>query len=158
PDPITAPTSDELQRIIYRADLPARPGFTAIRSPAELNRRPTNIGVLGPYVSVLAGHQDYVENCAFLSAAQVVGSAAQLRQIRERAYDGVLDFRSNLDGAVPVRQRRLTLERIADQLGELELDLSFAVEAAADLGLLVPSLRVESYHAELYESMSLHHR
>jgi hypothetical protein len=32
-------------------------------------------------------------------------------------------------------------KRIADQLGDLELELSYSVEASADLGLLVPSLR-----------------
>ena len=53
------------------------------------------------------------------------------------------------------RDRRRTLERIADQLGDLELELSYSVEASADLGLLVPSLRVESFHNALYESMSL---
>ena len=53
------------------------------------------------------------------------------------------------------RDRRRTLERIADQLGDLELELSYSVEASADLGLLVPSLRVESYHDALYDSMGL---
>ena len=53
------------------------------------------------------------------------------------------------------RDRRRMLERIADQLGDLELELSYSVEASADLGLLVPSLRVESFHNALYESMSL---
>jgi len=53
------------------------------------------------------------------------------------------------------RDRRRILERIADQLGDLELELSYSVEASADLGLLVPSLRVESFHHALYESMSL---
>ena len=47
------------------------------------------------------------------------------------------------------------LERIADQLGDLELELSYSVEASADLGLLVPSLRAESFHNALYESMGL---
>ena len=60
--------------------------------------------------------------------------------------------------ALPVRQRRLTFERIADLLGELELELSFSVEATADLGMLIPSLRVEGYHNDLYQSMNLAHR
>jgi hypothetical protein len=53
------------------------------------------------------------------------------------------------------RWQRRTLERIADQLGDLELELSYSVEATADLGLLVPSLRAESFHNALYESMGL---
>src|SRR3954447_7440871 len=137
---------------------PSQPGSDAIRIPAELNRRPTSIAAVGSYVSVVAGHQEYVENTTFLSATQVVGSAAQLREIRERAYECVRDFRQNRDEAFPVRQRRLTFERIADLLGELELDLSFAVEATADLGMLVPSLQLENYHNDLFESMNLAHR
>ena len=38
---------------------------------------------------------------------------------------------------------------------DLELELSYSVEASADLGLLVPSLRAGSFHHALYESMGL---
>ena len=37
------------------------------------------------------------------------------------------------------------MEFLADELGNLELDLSFSVEASADLGLLIPLLRIESF-------------
>jgi hypothetical protein len=70
----------------------------------------------------------------------------------------VRQFRSfeAADGSTQARRR--TLERIADQLGDLELELSYSVEATADLGLLVPSLRAESFHNALYESMGLAER
>jgi hypothetical protein len=51
--------------------------------------------------------------------------------------------------------RRHTMERMANQLGNLELELSFSVESAADLGLLVPSLRVAGYHDALFQCMGL---
>lgn len=156
--PNDAPDEDQIQRTIYRADLPCRPEFSSIRYPAELNRRPATVGALGPYVSVIAGHQDYVENAILLSAVQTVGSSLRLRQIRERAYDCVRTFRASSDEPQPTRQRRLTLEGIADSLVDLELELSFSVEATRDLGMLVPSLRVESYHDALCESTDLTHR
>jgi hypothetical protein len=131
------PDEDVLQRVIYRADLPYRPQHSAIRYPAELNRRPATLAALGPYVSVVGGQQDYVENGVLLSGVQAVGTAAQPLSIRER---------------------RLILENLADRLGDLELDLSFSVEATADLGLLVPALRVEAFHYALYESMSMARR
>ena len=86
---------------------------------------------------------------------QAVAAAAQLRAIRQAAYEDVRLFRS-LE-AVPgrTRERRRMLERIADQLGDLELELSYSVEATADLGLLIPSLRIESFHNALYDSMGL---
>ena len=106
-------------------------------------------------MSVICGHPDFMQNAIFVSAVQAVGAAAQLRAIRQAAYADVRQFRSleAADGTTPARRR--TLERIADQLGDLELELSYSVEATADLGLLVPSLRAESFHNALYDSMSL---
>ncbi|HUY46042.1 MAG TPA: hypothetical protein VMV92_09995 [Streptosporangiaceae bacterium] len=146
---------DELQRLIYRADLPYRKEYSAIRYPAELNRRPGWLAAVGPYVSVVCGHSGFIENAVFLSAVQAVAAAAQLRAIRQAAYADVRLFRDVEAAGGTTRDRRRMLEHIADQLGDLELELSYSVEASADLGLLVPSLRVESFHNALYESMSL---
>jgi hypothetical protein len=156
--PESMPDDDTLQRMVYRADLPMRDGSSSIRYPAELNRRPTTRGALGPYVSVLVGLQDYVENAALLSAVLVVAASSRLRQIRDAAYRGVAQLRASTDDAVPTRQRRLALEDMANTLRNLELDLSYSVEAAADLGMLIPALRVESYHEALIDSMSLDRR
>ena len=146
---------DALQRLIYRTDLPFRKEYSAIRYPAELNRRPGWLAAVGPYVSVVCGHSDFIENAVFLSAVQAVAAAAQLRAIRQAAYADVRLFRNLEATGGTTRDRRRVLERIADHLGDLELELSYSVEASADLGLLVPSLRVESFHNALYESISL---
>ena len=106
-------------------------------------------------MSVVCGHPDFIENAVFLSAVQAVAAAAQLRAIRQAAYADVRLFRDVEAAGGTTRDRRQMLGRIADQLGDLELELSYSVEASADLGLLVPSLRVESFHNALYESMSL---
>jgi hypothetical protein len=148
-------SEDVLQRLVYRTDLPYRKEYSAIRYPAELNRRPGWLAAVGPYVSVICGHSDFIENAVFLSAVQAVAAAAQLRAIRQAAYANVRVFRDLEASGGTTRDRRRMLERIADQLGDLELELSYSVEASADLGLLVPSLRVESFHNALYESMSL---
>ncbi len=146
---------DLIQRLIYRTDLPYRKEYSAIRYPAELNRRPGWLAAVGPYVSVICGHPDFIESAVFVSAVQAVAAAAQLRAIRQAAYVDVRQFR-NLEAAGGTTQaRRRTLEGIADQLGDLELELSYSVEATADLGLLVPSLRAESFHSALYDSMGL---
>ena len=47
--------------MIYRIDLPYRQEFSAIRYPAELNRRPGWLTAVGPYVSVVCGHQGYID-------------------------------------------------------------------------------------------------
>ena len=146
---------DLVQRLIYRTDLPYRKEYSVIRYPGELNRRAGWLAAVGPYVSVICGHPDFIQNAVFLSAVQAVGAAAQLRAIRQAAYADVRQFRDLEAAGGTTRDRRRILERIADQLGDLELELSYSVEASADLGLLVPSLRVESFHHALYESMSL---
>jgi hypothetical protein len=104
---------------------------------------------------VVCGHSDFIENAVFLSAVHAVAAAAQLRAIRQAAYADVRLFRNVEAAGGTTRDRRRMLERIADQLGDLELELSYSVEASADLGLLVPSLRVESFHNALYESINL---
>lgn len=112
---------------------------------------------------MLAGQQDYIENSALLSAVQAVAAATRLRQIRGRAHEAVRSYRAHrssgpwqeADGARGTRTSRRLLENLADELSELELELSFAVEATADLGMLVQSLRTEQYHATLFEQMDL---
>jgi hypothetical protein len=154
-EPVSDGCEDLVQRLIYRIDLPYRKEYSSIRYPAELNRRPGWLTAVGPYVSVVCGHQGYVENAIFASAVIEVAAAAQLRAIRHSANADVQMFRDFGSSAGGTKARRRTLERIADRLGDLQLELSYSVEATADLGLIVPSLRAESFHHALYESIGL---
>ncbi|MFJ3520043.1 hypothetical protein [Streptomyces sp. NPDC090131] len=158
PTAADVPSADTAQRIIYRADLPVRPELGSLQAPDELNRRPTTFGALGPYVSLLTGHQDYVENAAFLSAVQAVASAARLREIRVLAETYVRRFRTRADGEARLHERRTLLERITHAQGYLELELGYSVEIPADLATLIPSLRPSAFHATLYEAMGLTER
>lgn len=146
---------DVVQRVIYRANLTYRKEFSTIQYPAELNRRDGWLAAVGPYVSVIGGHPEFIESSIFASVVQAVGAAARLREIRQAAYRDVRLFRGGGQARGSTPERRRLLERISGQLGDMELELSFSVEASADLGLLVPSLRAEGYHATLYESMGL---
>jgi hypothetical protein len=122
PAPDVEDGEDLIQRLIYRADLPYRKQYSAIRYPAELNRRPGWLAAVGPYVSVICGHPDFIENSIFVSAVQAVAAAAQLRAIRQAAHADVRQFRDFEATRGTTADRRRTLERIADQLGDLELD------------------------------------
>lgn len=154
--PQLPPAADEIvQRVIYRGDLPNRDEFSTITYPSELNRRPQTIAAVSPYVSVLCGQPEYVEDGIFLSAVQGVASAARLREIRSVAYQAVEAYRGRDRAPQATRDRRRSLASLTSRLGDLELDLSYSVEATADLGMLVPSLRVAGYHDALYETMGL---
>lgn len=153
--PAPAECEEIMQHLVYRADLPYNKEHSVICYPDELNRRPGWLAAVGPYVSVVCGHADFIQNAIFLSAVQGVAAAAELREIRHAAYQDVSLFRSPIQDGRSVQSRRKALERIADNLKGLEIELSYSVEAPADLGLLVPSLRVESFHKALFESMEL---
>jgi hypothetical protein len=150
-----AETEEITQKLIYRSDLPYRKEFSAISYPHELNRRPGSTAAVGPYVSMLSNQQDYIENAALLSAIQAVASWVRLREIRETAYADLRLFRDTEPTRRSLLSRRHTLERVVNQLSDLELELSYTVESPADLEILVPSLRVASYHNALFDCMGL---
>ena len=152
------PDEDTVKRILYRVDPPNRPEFMDIRRPSGLNEAKRTLGAVTPYVSLLYGHQDYIENSVFLTAVQAVGTSARFRQIWHKAHGQVRDFRYEMQKPDVGQQQRADMEFLADELGNLELDLSFSVETSADLGLLIPSLRLESFHKELYAAMELRER
>lgn len=146
-----------IRQILYRIEPPNRPEFITYERPPELNLRGTLCAVT-PYVSLLSDHPDYLENSVFLTVVQAVGTAARFRQIWHKAHREVRRFRREDQDEKTGTQSRDKLEKLADELGNLELDLSFSVETSADLGLLIPSLRIESFHHKLYEVLELRER
>jgi len=148
---------DTVQRIIYRADLDWNPEHSSIQFPGELNRRPTSGAAVGAYVSVLAAQQDYVENCALLSAVQIVAAIGKIRQIRLAAYDALLRVRELSAGRATLgtAERRAEIARIHETMAEQELQLTFGVETACEIGILVPALRVDSFHRQLVSCAGL---
>jgi hypothetical protein len=152
------PDKEIVKRILYRVDPPIRPEFMDIEEPPDLNQDSRTRGAVTQYTSLLYGHPDYIENSVFLTTVQAVGTAARFRQIWHRAHGQVRDFRYERQEPESGRQRREDMEKLVDELGNLELDLSFSVETSADLGLLIPSLRIESFHRALYAAMELRDR
>ncbi|USQ75675.1 hypothetical protein [Ornithinimicrobium cryptoxanthini] len=152
-------TDDEIQRLIYRADMPARGEYSSIRRPDELNRRPGRGAALGPFVTVLWGQQDYIENCAFLSV--VVGTAAvsviadaRHRLLAEIAALGrELGEQSTTERAVAsVQQTRLRLEAVNRVIAGTENRIALCIDGLSTMMPYIPALRVESYHRALFEA------
>jgi hypothetical protein len=146
-----------LRSLVYRVHVPQREGFTAIQFPQELNRGLTAVAAVGSFVSVLSGHQDYVENCATLSATAVVSATTELRRIQESILGSFTLVRDKL-GTLTRSQRSQLLGDISGQLARHEMNLSQHVESAADIGIWIPSLRVEDYHRSLVSSVRLMER
>jgi hypothetical protein len=150
-------TEDSIQRLVYRADLPYVKEHSEILYPGELNRRPDARCALSPFVSVFIGQQDYIENMAWMSAAMITGANARLRHISKDATLALRSFRDTSESQNFQIARRRSAD-LSYQLSELQLDLSFSVEALADVGLLVPSLRVQAYHRSLAEATGMNRR
>jgi hypothetical protein len=151
---------DLVRRLIYRYDVPYRPDSGLIVFPPETNRRMRALAACGPYFSVLASQQDYVENCALVTAVQLVGAADLLAATRAEAFETLATLRTlqrSVDQPRPTehRQVRRQLARLSERVGRLELDLSFGVEAYQEVAALVPSLRISDLHRQLFNSAAI---
>lgn len=151
---------DLVRRLIYRYDVPYRQDSGLIVFPPETNRRMRALAACGPYFSVLASQQDYVENCILVTAIQLVGCADLLGTTRAEAFEALSSLRSlqaAVDQAEHIEHRRVRrqLARLSERVGRLELDLSFGVEAYQEIAALVPSLRVSDLHRQLFDSAAI---
>ena len=146
-------TEDEIQRLIYRTDMAARPGPGVIVRPTELNRRYGRGAALGPFVSVLWGQQDYVENCAFLSAITGVTASAvmfEARSVLMREIATIGEQRGDRLGSDATRER---LDRVNRVMASLENRIALRIDGVSTIAPYVPSLRVESFHRSLFDAL-----
>jgi hypothetical protein len=154
-----APDTVELQSelllaLVYRVYDQMRDGFTTVQFPKEMNRGWDAVAAVGSFVSVLCGHQDYIENAAVTSASLVVGATSDLRAAQEAVLESLELVREGVDAPSRPARRQL-LKDLSDRLAVLEMDLSQYVESVTDIGLWIPSLRVEDYHRSLVASVRL---
>lgn len=147
-----------IQKIIYRANLPLREGFDNIFYPPELNRRPTTIGAVGPLVSFLSGHQEYFENTALLCAVHILNAHAHLREIRSSLFEMLEQLRSLEKENSDYKEKRAHISEMLRKTSEMELFLSFGVEAAQDIHSVMPALRVEEYYSALAGKLKVKER
>ncbi|XMB73090.1 hypothetical protein RJI07_04045 [Mycoplasmatota bacterium WC30] len=146
---------DLVQKIIYRADLPYREEYSAIKFPTELNRRPNTFCGVGPFVTANGGHQGYMENCMLLSALSIVGSVNKIKLIREEIRESLLIFGNIEYKSMNYKQKRELMNRMNEKALQMKLESSLFVELVTNIGLLVPSLRVESYHSSIYSANNI---
>jgi hypothetical protein len=166
-----APGQVVINEIVYRDTPPYREEFSILKKPDQLNLvkiedRPaaggrirlqawrqdspqelSTLGVVTPYVSFLYGHLRYVEDSIFLSTVHAVGTSSRFRQIWHDAYQQVRQFKERKQSQEAGLQTRADLEELADNLGNLEFDLTFSVE--------FPLMRIETFQTALYEAMDL---
>lgn len=139
-----------LMALVSRRDAPSRDEFLTARFPAEPNRFHDGAAAVTPGATAAAVGSSALELTFVLCAVQAMASLSSLRQIQRRAYSALSALRGPEDTA-----DLDWLAYNARRLSELELDLSFGVEAHLEMRLLVPSLPVEQYHRELVDTLGL---
>jgi len=155
---VEPPEEDVVKQLIYRVRPPYQEQFTRLKKPDGLNQTASTFGAVSPAISFLYGHSDDVENSVFLTTIQAVGTASRFQQIWQEAYRQVRKFQVERQATVAGKQQRKDLETLADEMGNLELDLAFSVETAADLGLRIPSSQIDTFHEDLYKVMQIRTR
>src|SRR5262249_53540592 len=124
----------QAQGLIYGTHWPYQPEFATIVKPKELSEN-GRYAAVSHHASFLYVQSGEVDSSALLIAAQTVGTAARFQLIWRNASKQVSDFQRNKQQKLVGRQTRKSLAPLADEMGNLELDLTFNVQTAADLGL-----------------------
>jgi hypothetical protein len=139
--------SPDVVTIVLRGTLDGHSGASlGIRRPETLNNPGQTMVAHGRGVSLIVGWSPPVENAFALAAAGILNAVAAVHRIRQQAFEALsLDQEAVIRSA---RDARLHVEQLSRRLNDLQLDLSFSVEAYADT-ILMPELLIESFHSSL---------
>ncbi|HEU5332230.1 MAG TPA: hypothetical protein VFU73_05695 [Actinocrinis sp.] len=133
--------------IVLRGTLDGQAGAgLGIRRPHVLNNPGQTMVAHGRGVSLIVGWTPAVENAFGLAAIGILNAVAAVHRIRGQAFEALeLDQATEVDTVQDVRD---LIGELARRLGDMQLDLSFSIEAYAD-SILIPELLVESFHSSL---------
>lgn len=133
--------------VVLRGTMSARRGTDlGIRRPAALNNPGETMVAHGRGVSLMAGWAEPVENAFGIAAAGLVNAAGVVTRVRLRSFEALRVNEASAARSAP--EIRALIADLSDRLDQLRLDLSFGIEAYADV-VLIPELLVESYHSSL---------
>lgn len=138
-----------LQRLVSRAAEPSRDEHLTVRCPPEANRYLHMAAGITPGAMALIGHEPVIEASAAVCVVQALAAISGLRVIQRRGFHSLSSLRS----AVAADPDWLARRRL--ELRELELELSFSIEAYLDIRLLVPSLPIEEINRALADALCL---
>ncbi|MGH3211585.1 MAG: hypothetical protein ACRDNO_27890, partial [Trebonia sp.] len=145
--------SPDLITIVFRGTIAANRGSRLdIRRPAALNNPGETVVAHGRGVSLITGWTEPVENAFGIAAAGLVNAAGVVSRVRLQSLEALtIDDESTATKASDVRD---LITDLTERLNQLRLDLSFGIEAYADM-ILIPELLIESYHSSLRSVASL---
>lgn len=145
--------SPDLITMVFRGTIAANRGARLdIRRPAALNNPGETLVAHGRGVSLITGWTEPVENAFGIAAAGLVNAAGVVSRVRLQSLEALtINDESTATKAADVRD---LITDLTERLNQLRLDLSFGIEAYADM-ILIPELLIESYHSSLRNVASL---
>lgn len=155
---VAPPTVQTVAGLLYGVQPPYRREFTKLQRPGSLNLEAGTFAAVSPTASFFYGFHgplEIIETSVLLTTVQAVGTASRFQRIWRDAYFQVRRFQAEKQAKVAGKQGREDLEQLADEIGNLELDLAFSVETAADLGLGSTTSRIDDFHEDLYQVMQI---
>jgi hypothetical protein len=139
--------SPDIITVVYRGTVAAKRGSRLdIRRPQALNNPGETMVAHGRGVSLIIGWTEPVENAFGIAAAGLVSAAGVVRRVRLQSLEALTINEASM--AASASEVRSLIARLSGRLNELQLDLSFGIEAYADI-ILIPELLIESYHSSL---------
>jgi hypothetical protein len=145
--------SPDVITVVFRGTMAANRGsHLDIRRPAALNNAGDTMVAHGRGVSLIVGWKEPVENAFGVAAAGLVNAAGVVRRVRLQSLEAL--EKNEASAAVSASEIRNLIADLSGRLDQLRLDLSFGIEAYADI-VLIPELLIESYHSSLRSVASL---
>ncbi len=145
--------SPDVVTVVLRGTMSARRGTDlGLRRPAALNNPGETMVAHGRGVSLIAGWTEPVENAFGIAAAGLVNAAGVVSRVRLQSLEALQVNETSAARSAPAI--RALIADLSDRLNQLRLDLSFGIEAYADV-VLIPELLVESYHSSLRQAAAL---
>lgn len=132
--------------------VPDRGGRLGIRVPEALVSFGEAMVAHGRGVSLIAGWGPPVQNILTLTAATLVSALGVLHRARDLAFDALTRNQESLPHSTD--DARALVASLSTSLNELQLDLSFGVEACMD-GVVVPEMVVDNYRESLQQATGL---
>lgn len=140
-------SSPDVVAVVFRGTMSVKRGTDlGIRRPVALNNPGETMVAHGRGVSLMAGWAEPVENAFGIAATGLVNAAGVVTRVRLQAFEALRVNEASAARTAP--EIRALIADLSGRLDQLRLDLSFGIEAYADV-VLIPELLVESYHSSL---------
>jgi hypothetical protein len=140
-------------QILYRGTVPVDSGLDpGIYAPPGLNHHGSTFAAHGRGVSLFTGWTIHLEHAFVLTAISTVSALGAVRLARHEAFDAMALTQDATQE--PVGSGRSLVAQLSDRLNEMQLDLSFGVEAHID-SALIPEMVVESFQRSLGEAVGI---